>query len=258
MWSRREHSGLRWHERGAGAPVVLLHGLPSPASDLMRLGDALEGSWRMIVPDLPGYDGAPAGAGRHGATAIEDALVAVMLAEGAGGAALVGYSMGGYRALSLALRAELQPAAVVTLGGFAALTDDERAGMTGFAAALRAGQDLRPVAGPRFLSSGFRARSPDRIAEIEAWLALAPAAVMIEELEDLALAPSLLPRLSALQRPVLAITGAEDVAMPPRHAEQIGRAAPKGRFEMIPGVGHALLTEALEATAPLVSQGLMA
>lgn len=256
MWTRRSSKGLFWEEKGNGAPVVLLHGLPSPPGDLKRLGEALSGSWRLIVPSLPGYAGVAADKGRHGVTTVEQALVTMLLDEGAPDAALVGHSMGGYRALSLALRSELRPAAVVALSAFAELSADERAGMVGFAAALRAGHNIRPVVGPRFLSQSFRDRSPERIAEVEAWLDLAPPEVLIEELEDVAQSPSLVQRLSSLTCPVLAITGSEDIAVPLHHARQIAAAVPGGRVEEIPGVGHALMNEALEITAVAVSRGL--
>ena len=46
-------------ESGEGAPIVLLHGLPSPPDDLEALAADLPGL-RVLVPHLPGYGKTPA------------------------------------------------------------------------------------------------------------------------------------------------------------------------------------------------------
>ena len=48
------------HELGTGAPVVLLHGTPSPATDWLPLAEVLARSYRVLIPALPGYGGSTA------------------------------------------------------------------------------------------------------------------------------------------------------------------------------------------------------
>ena len=160
--------------------------------------------------------------------------------------AFVGFSMGAYRALALSLATPAR--AVVALGGFADLSAEERAGMKGFADALRRGVDLHGVAPARFLSAEHRRLHPADDALVSAWLdAVAPAA-LIEELEDVALAPSLLPRLEELACPVVARTGELDAAVGPHHARSMAEAAARGAVEIVTGRGHALLIEDREAS----------
>jgi pimeloyl-ACP methyl ester carboxylesterase len=55
------------------------------------------------------------------------------------------------------------------------------------------------------------------------------------------------PALRSLRLPVLARTGALDVAIPPRYSEELAAAA-GGTVERVPGVAHALLHEDLPGT----------
>jgi len=236
---------LHVFEAGTGAAVVLLHGLPSPAAELEALAPHLAGR-RVLVPHLPGYGGTPHAPGSQGVDAVEAALIAALTLRKVERPVLVGFSMGAYRALSLALAFDAR--AVVCLGGFADLSADERAGFKGFADALRARANLRGVAAPRFLSSKHRAAVPADDAVVEAWLDLAAPDVLLEELEDAATAPSLLQRLAGLDCPIVARTGEEDVAAPPAHARSIIEAARHGTLEIVPGVGHALFVEDHAAT----------
>lgn len=231
---------LHVFDHGSGPPVVLLHGLPSPPADLEALASALPGM-RVLVPHLPGYGPTPAAPGAQGVAATERALIAALRARDVERPVVVGYSMGGYRALSLALAIEVS--AVVALAGFSDLSAEERAGMRGFADALRAGTDLREVLPPRFVSARHLAAQPDDARVVGDWIDLASPAVFIEELDDLADAPSLTSRLSELSCPVLARTGELDVATPPSHARTIAEATRNGTFEIVPGAGHALFLE---------------
>ena len=87
---------IRWLEQGSGAPVVLVHGIPtSPAL------------WRHVVPLLPGLrvlafemtgygDSIPAGTGRDlSVSAQADRLNAWMVHLDLGPATLVGHDLGG-------------------------------------------------------------------------------------------------------------------------------------------------------------------
>ena len=125
-----------------------------------------------------------------------------------------------------------------------------------FAVALRAGADLHPVAGPRFLSAGFAATHPEAVKQVEAWLDCVSPAVLANELDAFAAAPDLRAALASLTIPVVARVGALDVAMPPAKSEDIVRAVPNGRLEVVPGVGHALTLEDLDGTIASVRRAL--
>ena len=213
-------------DRGAGRAVVFLHGLPSPPADLEGLAEELP-SFRVLVPHVPGYGRSPAAPGRQSVAQVERALVERLRALGVERPVLVGFSMGAYRVLSLA--AQLRASSVLALAGFADM--------------LRANKDIRSLLAPRFLSSGHRAARPSDDAIVEAWLDVAPASVLIEELDDLAASPSLTNEIAHLDCPVVARTGELDMATPASHARAIAATAKHGTAEIVPGVGHALLLE---------------
>lgn len=43
------------HELGTGAPVVPLHGTPSPATEWLPIAEVVARSYRVLIPDLPAY-----------------------------------------------------------------------------------------------------------------------------------------------------------------------------------------------------------
>lgn len=242
-------TSLAVFEAGVGPSIVLLHGMPSPPGDLEALASELDG-FRVLVPHLPGYGRSPPAPGRQNTSAIIDALVAALHDRDVIEPTLVGCSMGGYRAIALA--AALRARSVLALGGFATLSAEERAGMAGFAAALRAGTDLRSVLPERFLSAAHRAAHPTDDAVVSSWMDAATRDALIEELEDVATAPSLLPALAAIPCPVIARAGDLDGAISPSHARTIAATAMRGRCEIVSDAGHALLIEDYAGTVDAI------
>jgi pimeloyl-ACP methyl ester carboxylesterase len=109
----RQH-GLALHYliRGAGEPVLLIHGLGSSGADWAFQVPPLESRFRVVVPDLPGCGhSAPPNSGFsiHG---FAEALWGMLEALNAPQANLVGFSLGGAVALEMALQ---RPAAVPRL-----------------------------------------------------------------------------------------------------------------------------------------------
>src|SRR5688500_17983852 len=98
---------MRWREAGSntGDPVILLHGFPFDGSMWdPQLADVPEG-WRYIAPDLRGF-GASELTGDRSLNMDEhaDDIVALMDEMSIDQAVICGLSMGGYVALSLAMR----------------------------------------------------------------------------------------------------------------------------------------------------------
>ncbi len=199
---------LRTTELGTGPAVLLLHGLPSPPAELVRLGATLHGR-RVLVPSMPGYAGAPPAPGRQDIASIECAILALLAERGVAEVDVVGTSMGAYRAIRLALSGRVVVRSLALLGAFAGLSAEERDAMRGLAGALRGGVDLSGVLAPRMLSKAA-VTEPAFVSAVEEWLSLAPPEVLIEELEDLADAVSL-PHRTAEDRETAAATHTQNV-----------------------------------------------
>jgi pimeloyl-ACP methyl ester carboxylesterase len=122
LGTRIEAGGAALHyvERGAGLPVVFLHGAKGSAYDaLLSVGPGLERDYRLLAFDRPGsgYSGRlPRGNGspRAQAEAIHEALRQLDALP----AVLVAHSAGAGVALAMALDHAPDVAGVVTLGGY--------------------------------------------------------------------------------------------------------------------------------------------
>jgi pimeloyl-ACP methyl ester carboxylesterase len=246
---------LHVSDSGSGSPLLLVHGLPSPPEELVRLGASVPGR-RAIVPSLPGYAGSPPAPGKHGVASIESELLALLSVRGIDAIDVVGFSMGSYRAIRLALSGRVRVRSLTLLGGFADLSADERDGMRGFAGVLREGALPPGLFQARMLSKAGAAVA-EHAEAVEAWGALASPPVLIEELEDVAAAPSLLDRVGELEIPITLRVGTEDAAIPPRHSEAIARVARHATLEIVDGMGHALLVEDFDETSRSLQRSLL-
>jgi pimeloyl-ACP methyl ester carboxylesterase len=101
-------ASIAYYERGAGEPFVLLHGGGPGASGWSNfrgnVGD-FEGSYRVILPDLPGFGDSEltTDAGRSYLVEASTAVVGLIEGLGLGPIALLGNSLGGAVAARLAI-----------------------------------------------------------------------------------------------------------------------------------------------------------
>jgi pimeloyl-ACP methyl ester carboxylesterase len=95
---------LHYLTRGAGEPVVLIHGLGSSAADWAFQAPALESQFRVLIPDRPGCGLSAAAAGGPAVPAFAQALWSWLDALGAPRPNLVGFSLGGAVAIEMALQ----------------------------------------------------------------------------------------------------------------------------------------------------------
>lgn len=249
---------LRVHERGAGPPVLLLHGF---TGSVEAWGEALlEGlacRHRVLAVDLHGHgrSDAPTDPDRLDVRRVVDDLAEILDASGAPRAAWVGYSMGGRVALAAgALRPGRIERLVLESASPGLATAEERrlrreqddARATSLESeGLEAFVD-RWMALPLFATQ--QRLPPDvREAERRRRLANRPAA-LATSLRGMGTGrqPSFWDSLAAIRTPTLLLTGEED----PKFrtvADAMADRLPDARRKDVAGAGHAVHLEAPEA-----------
>jgi 3-oxoadipate enol-lactonase len=237
-----------------GRAVVLLHGVPAPAAHLFPLARALEGNWQVVVPDLPGYGASP----RLVPYSLEGAreqLEDTLLAAGIREAAVVGFSIGAYRGLSLALARRIRVTGLHLLGGLAEYDAETRALYRQLVPAVRSGAvGLGPLMVQRCLPPAFAKAHPAAVEEIMGWPQHTTTEVVCDEGLAMAELPSLLPELGRIEVPLVARVGALDIATPVPASEAIVQRVRNAELEVVPGAGHALLLEDFAATLASVER----
>ncbi len=228
--------------------IVMLHGSPIPAQHLLPLAQSLSHSHRVLLPDLPGYgrsdptDGDPLVEG-------EKQLEAYLRELDVHTIDLVGFGLGAYRALRLALAGRLRVRRLVCASGFAGLTDDERRRNRTYADVLHCGGDLCDTIIQLGLSAAQRDADPALVERMRAWIHEVPVETWAAELVAMAHSEDLLPKVGKLEIPMLLVAGGDDRLVPPVKSEQIAACARQALVERLP-CGHLPLDEIPDRVMP--------
>ncbi len=249
-------------EKGTGAEVLLLHGAPASPHDFQPLVERLVPKYRVLVPDMPGYGQSRFPSGDYtwarSIELVEDAL----LARGVSSLrAVVGFGEGAHRALAIALGGRIPVGAVVSLGGFATLDASTRTGLSGLAQIIKVLPHLRDQTIQQFyvsraLSAEFATSHRDDVDRVMNWLNETTPFALGWELDALSKSEDLTPRLKDLKAPVLVRVGALDQTSPVAFSEQLARGVPDATLQIVPGKGHALLIEDVDATVEAIASFL--
>jgi pimeloyl-ACP methyl ester carboxylesterase len=257
---------VRYLVGGEGPPLVLVHGLGGSATNWVDLAPLLASRYRLVIPDLPGHGGSEPLRGVAGLQPYADRVAAVMAAEGANPAPVVGHSLGGLVVLRLALRRPETVSALV-LAGSAGLS----VGGVWLRNLLTAFTILRPgrLAGRhRTLVS----RSPLLRRFVFGFVSVADPLGLTESAVDGFLAGQVLhtdtgsawralrdddPRaeLERIHCPALVLWGADDAQLPLDDAFEYARRL-RAPLRTIAGCGHLLIGERPEACAHAIHEFL--
>ena len=216
-------------ERGAGAPVVVLHGWGGRIESMTPVIDCLSSSFRVIALDLPGFGESPLPTGAWG-TADYASFVRDVLAERAVTRAhFVGHSYGAKTSLYLAATVPALVDKLVLQGSSGLRTPPS------FQARLKRGVSKTArfigragVPGERVRDAVYkRIQSQDYRDAGE----LRPILVKVVN-EDLA------PLLPRVQASTLLVWGSEDDAVPLQHAHTMEQQIPDAGLVVFEGAGH--------------------
>ena len=257
-----EAAGIRLHVRDTGprdAPaLILLHGFGGSLHTWDAWAARLDGAFRVIRLDLPGFGlTGPDPAGDYTDARSHAVLMALMDHLGLSHAAVAGHSMGGRIAWTLAA---LHPERVDHLillapDGFAS-----PGFQYGVAPKVPLLLRVLPYVLPSFLiRPSLAAAYADPAMVTDALLTqyrdllLAPGvrrAILDRTAQQILVDPA--PLLARIQAPVLLLWGEQDAMIPVRNADDYVRALPGALVVRFPGVGHVLHEEAAEGTVAAV------
>ena len=223
---------------GKGPALFLLHSLLSDRASFDAIVPLLSQSFRVIVPELPGFGGSRAVSG--GLAAVADRM-AEAVSDGAGGdeAIVLGNGYGGFVALQMAIRHPGIASRLILADCGAAFSGPGREAFRNMAAASRAKalSVITDVAMRRLFAPQFQAQHPDLMRDRrEAFLRTDPevfraACAALAELD-------LRPQLGQVKVPVLVLVGEHDEATPPPMSHELAAGLPQARLKIISGCAH--------------------
>ena len=249
--------------RGAGEPIVLLHGFPTSSHLWSGVVPLLPGGHRVVVLDLLGFGRSdPATSARVDLRAHADRLVEVLDALGINFACIAGHDVGGGVAQSVAIR---HPHRVSKLCLVSSVAFD---GWPAREVKLaRAMLPLTRHLPPGFIHSIIRAdllrgyQDHDRGAhDIELFLrpfadTAGRDALMRHFAElDSSDTQSLASRLEEIVSPTSIVWGERDPFLPAALGRRLHAAIPNSSLEVIPGARHFLPAECAHAVAATISK----
>jgi pimeloyl-ACP methyl ester carboxylesterase len=228
---------------GPGPAVVLIHGFPLDRG-MWEAQEAEVGSvYRIIAPDLRGAGESAVPDGVYTVDLLADDVIETLDALELDDPVVIGgLSMGGYVALSIALR---YPGRVRGL----MLMNTRAAGDSPAAAQVR--EDLArelEAAGkpdavvdsmlPKLFAPISYARHPELVAMVKERALRSSAQGLANTLRGLAIRPDRTADLGRITTPTLVLAGADDQIMPHSDAQILAGGIPNSRIVTIPDAGH--------------------
>jgi pimeloyl-ACP methyl ester carboxylesterase len=236
---------IAWERRGAGRPVVLVHGLGYARWGWEPVVNRLEERYEVVLLDNRGIGGSEAPPGPYTAAEMAEDVLSVLDEAGIERAHVVGTSLGGMIAQELVLA---EPARVdklvlvcTTPGG------PNAAPMPAVTAQLLAEtRSLEPlVALRRFIENALAPNPPEELVQgilahrlataqpLAAWMAQAAAGASFDAWD----------RLGDVRAPTLILHGTDDVVVDPANADLLAERIVGARVVRFEGCGHLLFWE---------------
>ena len=225
-------------QAGDGRPLLLFHSLLSDRASFDAIVPELSKSFRVIVPELPGFGRSRAVAG--GLAAVADRM-AEAVREAADGEApvVLGNGYGGFVALQMAIRHPAIASRLILADCGAVFSEPGREAFRTMAAVSKEQglAAITDVAMRRLFAPDFQAQHPELMRDRrEAFLRTDPD-VFRAACEALA-GLDLRPQLRGVNLPVLVLVGEHDEATPPPMSHELAASLPDARLKIIPGCAH--------------------
>jgi 3-oxoadipate enol-lactonase len=230
---------IHFDDHGSGTAVVLVHAFANDRTLWKPQVEALARDYRIITPDLRGFgksmatDGSAVSMDRYA-----DDVVEVLDHLKVDRAVVGGISLGGYVALSLALRHPKRVGGLILANTRAGADNPDWAS---FREALVRDVEARGASAvvENYGDKPFRNACPVEIKEyVREMILRQPPSGLASGTRGMAQRPDRLPQLRDIRVPTLIISGTEDNYIPSSEGERMHRAIAGSRFVDIPHGGH--------------------
>jgi 3-oxoadipate enol-lactonase len=245
-------------QSGDGPPLFLLHSLLSDRASFDAIVPELSRSFRVIVPELPGFGRSHPAIG--GLAGVADRMAeAVKDAAGDEDAIVLGNGYGGFVALQMAICRPGIATKLILADCGAAFSEPGREAFRNMAAASKARglAAITDVAMRRLFAPEFQAQYPDLMHDRrEAFLKTDPD--VFRAACDALASLDLRPGLGRVKVPVLVLVGEHDEATPPPMSQELAAGLPLAHLEIIPGCAHVPQLQAPDIFLDLIGDFLQA
>ncbi len=234
---------LAFDDVGPGPVVVLIHGFPFDRKMWDAQTAEIGSVYRVIAPDLRG----------HGETAVPDGVYTIdLMADDVidtldalnltDPVVIGGISMGGYIAMSIALRYPTRVRGLILM--------NTRAGADTFSTATVREELARAVEQsgkpdavvdsmmPKLFSPASLARHPEVIERIKSQMSRCNPQALANTLRGMAIRPDRTGDLGRIAVPTLVLAGADDALIPIEESERLAAGIARSRLVVIPAGGH--------------------
>jgi 3-oxoadipate enol-lactonase len=231
---------MHFIERGAGEPLVLVHGIMADGGMFEPVTEEFSKRYRLIIPDLRGSGKSAAMPPPYGVRQQAADIAALLDSLNISAANILGYSQGGPVAEEFALDYPARVKRLVLSNTYAYNMATAKEKMEGRMVPLF----IRLLGMRRFakyvLSIGLKRVSLERKAWVVDMIARQDRDTMIAAWKE-AMAFDARPRLGEIACPTLVIAGAEDEAVPMHHAKMLHDGIRGSKLAVIPEADHALI-----------------
>jgi pyruvate dehydrogenase E2 component (dihydrolipoamide acetyltransferase) len=214
-----------------GEPVVLLHGFGGDLNNWLFIAPALAGERAVYALDLPGHGGSSKDVGSGALDVLARAVLQFLGAEGLERVHLVGHSLGGLVAATVALEHPERVRSLTLVAGAGLGEEINRDYVEGFVSASSR-RELKPVLQLLFADESLVTRQ--LVEDVLKYK-------RIDGVDEGGQRTVIADRLGELEAPVLVVWGREDRIIPAAHAERLPDDAD---VHLLDGAGHAPHMEA--------------
>ncbi len=246
-WTGRPVNRVRTGPRG-GAPVVLVHPVGLDLGYWDRQIEVLCDANDVVALDLPGHGRTPGGPSDWTLSKAAGCLEQVIRELDAGPVQLVGLSVGGMIAQSLALARPERVRSLILIDTAAGFAEPARAAMRDRASAARQG-GMRAVLRStieRWFTAETATRRPDLIERVSRTL-LADDPLVHAAMWDMIAALDLVPELHRIGCPTMILVGEHDPSSPPAAARVLQAGIRRAEMHVIAAASHMAPLEKPEA-----------